>query len=356
LRVRADAVQLAYLLAWFGALAWPVLIGFAVWRWITKRSKPKRAAWIALGVVTPFWFLGIWAFLWEPETLVVRRIEVVSLAWSGPPLRIGVIADTHMGAPHMSVGRMKRLVARMNSEHPDVVTLLGDYIGGHAPAASRSNGDRAAIVATFQQMGRFHAPLGTYAVLGNHDIWYDAGLVAAGLDAAGVHLLQNQSIRVERGAGSFWIAGLTDHDAARAPSYTQSMLGVPATDPLIALVHRPDKFAAAPAQVALTLAGHTHCGQVHIPFLGRYMPKSSEESRRWPCGLYEDHGRRLYVSGGVGVSFLPVRFLQPPEIAIVTLRADPDAEARQIRAPAPAPPPPAPAAAPKAPAPASPSP
>jgi predicted MPP superfamily phosphohydrolase len=93
--------------------------------------------------------------------------------------------------------------------------------------------------------------------------------------------------------------------------------------------------------VALTLAGHTHCGQVHIPFLGRYMPASSEESRRWPCGLYEDHGRRLYVSGGVGVSYLPVRFLQPPEIAIVMLRADPG----QIRAPAALEPPPAPVAA-----------
>jgi predicted MPP superfamily phosphohydrolase len=352
LRVRADVVHIAFFLAWFGALAWPALIGFAIWRRIKKGWKPNRLAWTALGVVTPFWFLGVWAFLWEPETLVIRRIEVVSRSWAGPPLRIGVIADTHMGAPHMSVGRMKRLVKRMNSEHPDVVTLLGDYIGGHAPAASRSSGDRAAIVATFQQMGKFHAPLGTYAVLGNHDIWYDPGLVAAGLDAVGVHVLQNQSIRVERGAGSFWIAGLTDHDAPRAPSYTQSMLGVPASAPMIALAHRPDKFAAAPAQVALTLAGHTHCGQVHIPFVGRYMPRTSEESRRWPCGLYEDHGRRLYVSGGVGVSFLPVRFLQPPEIAIVTLRADPG----QIRAPVVDPTPPAPAPAPEEPSPASPAP
>jgi predicted MPP superfamily phosphohydrolase len=349
-------VYIAYLLAWIGALAWPALIAFGIWRWIGKRRAPARFAWTALVVVTPLWFLGVWAFLWEPETLAVRRIEVVSRAWSGPPLRIGVIADTHMGAPHMSVGRMKRLVARMNSEHPDVVTLLGDYIGGHAPAASRSPSDRAAIVASFREMGRFQAPLGTYAVLGNHDVWYDPALVAAGLDAAGVHVLQNQSIRVERGAkeqgSSFWIAGLTDHDAPRAPSYTQSMLDVPPTAPLIALVHRPDKFVAAPAQVALTLAGHTHCGQVHIPFLGRYMPKTSEESRRWPCGLYEDHGRRLYVSGGIGVSFLPVRFLQPPEIAIVTLWADPG----QIRAPERAPPPRSPATAPQAPAASAPTP
>ena len=345
-------MQLAFLLAWIGALAWPALIGFALWRWIKKGWKPNRLAGIALGAITPIWFLGIWGVLWEPETLVVRRIEVVSQAWTGRPLRIGVISDTHMGAPHMSVARMRRLVARMNSEHPDVVTLLGDYIGGHAPASSRSSGDRAAILATFHEMGGFRAGLGTYAVLGNHDWWYDGPLVAAALDAAGVHVLENQAFRVERGAGSFWIAGLADHDAPRAPSYTQSMLNIPASASLIALAHRPDKFAAAPAQVALTLAGHTHCGQVHIPFAARYMPQTSEESQRWPCGLYEDHGRRLYVSGGVGVSFLPVRFLQPPEIAIVTLRADPG----QIRAPAPIEPMSAPLAATDAPDPAPPSP
>ena len=345
-------MQLAYLLAWIGALAWPALIGFAIWRRIKRGWAPNRLAWIALGLVTPIWFLGVWAFLVEPETLAVRRIEIVSRAWSGPPLRIGVIADTHMGAPHMSVGRMKRLVRRMNSEHPDVVTLLGDYIGSHEPATSRSRGDRAAIVASFRAMGGFRSALGTYAVLGNHDWWYDGPLVAAGLDAVGIHVLENQSLRVERGPGSFWIAGLTDHDAPRAPSYTQSLLNVPASAAVIALAHRPDKFAAAPAQVALTLAGHTHCGQVHIPFLRRYMPSASEESQRWPCGLYEDHGRRLYVSGGVGVSFLPVRFLQPPEIAIVTLRADPG----QIRAPGGIEPPPAPLAATGAPDPAPPSP
>ena len=340
-------MQLAYFLAWIGALAWPGLVGFAIWRWLKKGSRPTRFAWVTLGVITPIWVLGVWAFIVEPETLVVRRIEVVSRSWIGPPLRIGVIADTHMGAPHMSVGRMKRLVERMNSEHPDVVTLLGDYIGGHAPATSRSRGDRAAIAAAFKEMGRFRAPLGTFAVLGNHDWWYDGPLVAASLDAVGVHVLENRSLRVERGEGSFWIAGLTDHDAPRAPSYTQSMLSVPANAGLIALAHRPDKFAAAPAQVALTLAGHTHCGQVHIPFLGRYMPQASEESQRWPCGLYEDHGRRLYVSGGVGVSFLPVRFLQPPEIAIVTLRADPG----QIRAAVPTEPTPAPVIVSDAPAP-----
>lgn len=333
-------MQTAYLLAWIGALAWPALVAFAVWRWLKRRRAPGPWAWLGLLGATTVWALGVWAFLWEPETLVVRRIEVVSQAWKGPPLRIGVIADTHIGAPHMGPARMKRLVARMNSEHPDMVALLGDYVGGHAPAGARGAGARAAILAGLRQLAGLAPPLGTYAVLGDDDWRYDAETVAAALREAGAHVLRNEAARAPRDPGAFWVIGLTDHEASLAPSYTQSLIGVPAREPVIALEHRPDKFVAAPDQVALTLAGHTHCGQARIPLIGRLLPGASEESRRWPCGLYEEHGRRLYVSGGVGVSLIPARFLQPPEIAILTLRPDPG----QIRALAPAPAPTAPPA------------
>ncbi len=104
-------------------------------------------------MITPIWFLGLWAFLWEPETLVVRRIAIVSQTWTAPPLRIGVISDVHMGAPHMSVGRVRRLVARMNSEQVDVAVLLGDFIGGHVAAEARGKGDRAAIAASLNSLG-----------------------------------------------------------------------------------------------------------------------------------------------------------------------------------------------------------
>ena len=87
-----------------------------------------------------------------------------------------------------------------------------------------------------------------------------------------------------------------------------------------AITHWPDPFETMPPRVALTLAGHTHCGQVNLPILGRpILP--SPASHRWPCGLYDEGGRMLFVPGGVGTSVLPVRFRAPPEIVIVTLRA-----------------------------------
>jgi hypothetical protein len=104
------------------------------------------------------------------------------------------------------------------------------------------------------------------------------------------------------------------------PSYRDTLADLPGGDPILVISHWPDVFAAAPAEVALTIAGHTHCGQVNLPFAGRLI-HASEGSERWPCGLYEERGRKLYVTGGVGTSVLPVRFLQPPEIAVVTLWA-----------------------------------
>jgi predicted MPP superfamily phosphohydrolase len=87
---------------------------------------------------------------------------------------------------------------------------------------------------------------------------------------------------------------------------------------VIVLTHWPDPWRRVPPRVALTLAGHTHCGQVNLPFLGRLVA-ASPGSRRWSCGLYEDGGRKLFVTGGLGVSILPVRFRAPPEIVILTL-------------------------------------
>lgn len=316
----------SYILAWLGALGYPALIGLGLWAFIAKRWRPGRWLYGLVLLIAPAWFLGVWAFLWEPETLVVRYVEVVSRTWRGPPLRIGIISDTHVVAPHMSAGRVRRIVARMNGERPDVVALLGDYVGGHAPVSQRSKGARDEVMAGLKALGGLKAPEGVYAILGNHDWWYDGPMIAAGLDAVGVHVLQNQGARVERPGGAFWVAGLSDFDStAGRPSFSQAMLNAPANLPVIALSHRPDKFTVAPARAAVMLAGHTHCGQVNLPLIGRYLPKASEESRRWSCGLYEDHGRRLYVTAGLGVSFLPVRFRQPPEIAILTLRADPDA-------------------------------
>ncbi len=313
-------------LAWTGALLWLAAIGLASWFALKRGWRPKLALSLAAGGVTVIWALGVWAFLWEPEQLVVRKVDIASAQWRGPPLRIGVVADTHVGAAHMSVSRLRSIVRRMNRETPDLVVLLGDYAGGHTPAELRKASERALVMKGLAPLGDFTSRLGTYAVLGNHDWWYDGRAIEAALQAEGVVVLENAAASVARPEGGFWIAGLADYESARAlPSYTDALKAAPDGEPVLALSHWPDAMTVAPDRVALTLAAHSHCGQVNLPFLGRLL-SASEGSKHWPCGLYDVQGRKLYVSGGVGVSILPVRFNQPPEIAIVTLHtAAPDA-------------------------------
>jgi uncharacterized protein len=318
------------LIAWTGAIAWPALLLFLLWLGLKRGRGPKAIGWSVIVLVSLFWGLGVRAFLWEPETLVVRRVDIESRTWSGAPLRIGVISDTHMGAPHMSVGRLKSIVRQMNSERPDIIVLLGDYAGRHEPAEMRSAAERSTVLSGIPPLGELEAPLGVWAVLGNHDWWYDGEVIEQALEGEGIHVLENERTLILRpdAAGdtdqtgsAFWLAGLADYDSKRTkPSYSDALQNMEGSDPILVLSHWPDAFAAAPHEVALTIAGHSHCGQVNLPFAGRLIHASSG-SEKWPCGLYEERGRKLYVTGGVGTSILPVRFLQPPEIAVVTLRA-----------------------------------
>jgi predicted MPP superfamily phosphohydrolase len=203
------------------------------------------------------------------------------------------------------------------------MVFLGDYAGDEAPEAARSPADRAAILQGVDALASARPPLGTFAVLGNHDWWYGAAAIEARARAAGLPVLANTAVRVERPGGAFWVAGVEDVLSARAPpSVPDALRGIPAGEPVVLLSHWPDVFFEVPGRVALTLAAHNHCGQVNLPIVGRLIA-ASPGSRRWPCGLYDEGGRKIYTTGGLGVSLLPVRFRTPPEIVIVTLSAAP---------------------------------
>ena len=306
-------------------MAWvAVVIGPVVCILIDRRLLRGRRIFLARSlsaIVALGWVLGVWAFLIEPATLTVRHVTVESDQWRGPPLRNGIISDTHVAAPHTDVARIETLVARMNRERPDVIMLLGDYAGGHEPAGQRARPEQSEILAGVEAFRGLSAPLGVHAVLGNHDSWYDDAAISAALTRSGATVLDNHAQRIQRPTGAFWIAGLADMHSPREPPLVSATLRqVTDEAPVIVLTHWPDPFLEVPDGVALTLAGHTHCGQVNLPVFGRLV-HASKMSERWSCGLYDEGGRKLFVTGGVGVSILPVRFRAPPEIVILTLRA-----------------------------------
>lgn len=227
-------------------------------------------------------------------------------------LRIAVIADLHTGAPHVSLSKVERVVARVNRERPDLIALLGDYVDRRVTGATT-----VPITAVASALGRLEAPLGAVAVLGNHD-WTEGGReMATALREAGVPVLENDAMAVGRG---LWVAGLADA-GVRRPDLEAALAPPPSDSPVLLLSHNPDIFPEVPKHVALTLSGHTHGAQVDLPVV-RDRVTPSRFGARYAGGVFEEGGRLLFVSRGVGTSSLPVRFLAPPEVTMLELRAE----------------------------------
>jgi uncharacterized protein len=304
-----------------GASIGAVLLTLA-FAWALEKGRTARARRLALilsGIASLLYVLNVYAWLIEPRQLVVRRDLVQSDAWSGPPLTIAVIGDTHVSGAHVDAPRVATLVSRVNALRPDVVILLGDYVGGHLPEEARSNSERLDIMLGLAAFARLTAPLGVVAVLGNHDSWYSRSDIQQALEEAGVAVLWNRSVVVEREGAPFAVAGLADKDTG-TPDLTLALESVPEGLPVIVATHSPDPFATFQRPIALTLAAHTHCGQVTIPLLGRPIVPS-DFGQRYACGRIIENGNTMIVTAGIGVSILPVRFLNPPEVRLITLQA-----------------------------------
>ena len=262
---------------------------------------------IAAAVAAAATMAGVYSFLIEPARLVVHEKELRLAKWRAEPLRVAVISDIHTGAPFISPAKIERLVEMTNAAAPDVVFLLGDYvIQGVAGGRFVPPETTAAI------LSRLRPRLGTYAVLGNHDGWLDRDRVSAALSAKGIRVLRNEQVMV-RGVV---VAGLADLMTDQ-PDLDE--LRPDPARPMIVLTHSPDVFPRVPAFVSLTLAGHTHGGQVNLPCIGRPIVPS-DYGQRYAAGHIVENGKDLFVTTGVGTSIIPVRFRVTPEVVILSIR------------------------------------
>jgi predicted MPP superfamily phosphohydrolase len=259
-----------------------------------------------------------WGFWLEPRRLVVTRHELSLSGWPAQlsGMRVALLADLHVGSPGWDVAALGRLVERTNAEQPELVLLAGDYQINEVPGGRWVGAEEIA-----KELGRLRAPLGVIAVLGNHDWWNDGERTRKAFTAAGITVLEDSVARLRRNDAPFAIVGLADQ-ITRTSNPVAAFAGAGSV-PRLLLVHEPDIFAEFPRlglTPALTVAGHTHGGQVWLPLLGRRVVPSAF-GERYAYGHVIEQGRHLFVTSGVGTSMLPVRFLVPPEIAMLTLRS-----------------------------------
>jgi predicted MPP superfamily phosphohydrolase len=281
--------------------------------WIPHMAMISRRNFLraAVGSVAAGGAACVYGHAIEPAWLDIVRVDLplrrLPDAFAG--LTIAQISDLHFGRWIQSA-HIDPVIQTVMSLGADVIVVTGDIVS-HV-----RHGEPEMVE---QTLGNLSAPDGVYAVLGNHDWWADSAAVQRGLSRAGVTVLRNQHLTLHRNGQILYLLGLDDvwcgkHDLQEA------LQGIPPTAVALALVHEPD-FAdtvALDPRVILQLSGHTHGGQVRVPFYGPL--RLVTWGRKYPQGQYQVRDLTLYTNRGIGVVGYPVRFACRPEITLFTLK------------------------------------
>ncbi|MGH9840074.1 MAG: metallophosphoesterase [Blastocatellia bacterium] len=282
-----------------------------------RRKEPK---WTAAVLFSCALLLAAWTFLIEPDRLVVNETRIELPDWPAElkGLRIAVISDLHPGGLNVRLDKIRLVVEKTNNTRPDLILMPGDFVDTALGLFPIDPEETAA------ELKKLRARHGVFAVLGNHDWWLDGPRVKRALEGAGIKVLENDVARLdlaERNGQRLWIAGFGDL-LEGAPNVVATLGKLDDNAPVVALTHNPDLFPQVPARVALTIAGHTHGGQAAIPLIGRPIVPSNF-GERYAAGHVVEEGRHLFVTTGIGVSILPVRFRVTPEISLLTINRKP---------------------------------
>ena len=285
------------------------------WR-AALRRVPR---WVPAGILLA---LAAWSFGIEPRWVARRDLQAPVPAWQGArPLRIAVAADWHFSRRAlwrvMTVERAREIIDEINAAQPDLILLPGDFIADRdfEPRAEATAEDEIAA-----ELARLKAPLGVVAVLGNHDWWHDGERFGAALRKRGIAVLENEAMPL---AGTpLWIAGVGDHSTGHSQP-KKALAKVPQAAHMLVLMHDPASLFELPPVRGLVVAAHTHGGQIYLPGIGAPVVPGAAP-RAWAYGWIEHGDNRMYVTSGLGVSILPVRFNMRPEWVMFTLGPPPE--------------------------------
>jgi uncharacterized protein len=278
-------------------------------KWTRRRIKWSRHP--GKIIFWPLICVLLYGFAIEPMRLVMRKTTITLPACPAEfrDLRVTVFSDLHVGPPHITLARLRHIVEKANATEADLILMPGDFV--ETPLGWRM-AEPEAIAA---ELKRLRAKAGVFATLGNHDWWYDSKRVRQALEKEGIRVLDDQAVKIERHGKTFWLAGFADKWAGH-PKIEETLKQITDDAPVIAFTHNPGLFPTIPARIALTIAGHTHGGQIWLPFIGR--PVISDEP--YAIGHIIEGGRHLFVTPGIGASICPVRLGVPPEISLLTIK------------------------------------
>ena len=289
---------------------------------VPRLTRRLRLATSVLILLVAAAYLGRQAFVIEPDSLIVAEYALDLPGWPAAMngFRIAAVGDLHGGAPFIDERKLDEVARRVSAARPDLIVWLGDYVIQGVRGGRFMKPETVAHILSGAQ-----ARYGQVAIIGNHDRWLDSFRVERAFRAAGIPFLRWSSREIVVKDTRLHLYGLDDFELV--PDYwatfntaQKEWEALPTDEPLIVLSHSPDVFPWLPRRVTLTLASHTHGGQVRLPLIGSPIVPSSF-GQRFARGYIIEEGRHLFVNTGIGTSIIPVRFGVPPEISILTLRA-----------------------------------
>lgn len=271
----------------------------------------RRALYFLAGLIAALGLFATICFVEATSDPIVRRATVAlpGLPPTAAPIRMVLISDIHIGSAAMGPRRLRHIVGQINALRPDLVLIAGDFIFGYDPAGAAKLGP--AMIGPLSQL---RARFGTIAVSGNHDWWTGMAFVRDQLERAHIRLLSNRAVAI----GPLAVGGIDDDYSGHAGvaatlDQVRALPGAP-----LLLSHSPDVAPDLPPDMPLLLAGHTHCGQVVLPFYGP-ISDVTRYGTRYRCGVKHEGPHTVIVTAGLGTSGAPFRFGAPPDLWLITL-------------------------------------
>lgn len=248
----------------------------------------------------------------EAGDLRIERIDVTvrNLPAAFDGFTVAFLTDIHHG-PYVSLSQVAGMVRTTRQLEPDLILLGGDYCLR----------DTKYIAPCFDALKGLRADHGVFGVLGNHDYQHGLAETRAGMRAAKVEELTNAGVWLTKDGARLRLTGVDDLWRGK-PDLAPALVGVTDEDACVLVSHNPDfaERTLRDTRVGLVLSGHTHGGQVIVPgATNPFIPSAYGD--KYAHGLVEGPTAPVYVSRGLGLSGLPVRYNCPPELTLLTLRA-----------------------------------
>jgi predicted MPP superfamily phosphohydrolase len=290
-----------------------------------KKLSITRRGFIRLCILGLLSLIGAKGFINSRNLKLVKlKVGLERLPYTFDGLKVGQITDIHAG-PLVPRKLIREGVDMIMANQPDLIVLTGDFVSGATKFLWTSYGGFKERHYNYcmEELARLNAPLGVVAVLGNHDFWSGQEValqIAHGLERFGVQVLRNEAVPLERKGQRLYLVGVDDYWEG-SYSLTGALKDVPEDACKILLSHNPDvneNIEALSKHIDFIISGHTHGGQVVLPFVGAlYIP--SPFGQKYLAGLIRDKKRQTYISRGLGLFFVPIRINCPADVSLLTL-------------------------------------